>query len=705
MKNIQAQYQDLLEGKMSKANFMRNVRMQFPQHISPVTSYDDSIKILKGKRILNEDKKPIGVYGHNPNAETDKYRGIDYVNYYQAYKGIQYELSKMPEITDENYIKAREKAVANIMKNPDAYKDLQLANFKAVKDMDKDLKMKEVKKDNLVDKPNEMKVVKKDVGGNTQATLQKKEAKKAKNGKGLQHMTQTPKGKLEAFPTPGKEKTLKEATSKVGLTKQHQDQISDLSPEQKKKLYDDLTDATAEVNDKDFKTRAEYAKAMKDAKTKVYKKYIKLEAFPTPGKEKTLKEAEEKVKKNVTDIVLKLTDSSLKHFQKTPTFNNLLHPNQLKNLKVGDNKLSVNNTVLGKLERMASPGDYTVTRVKTEIQALKEGLKGKFDSDDNIYTYDHLINTDSPNKEQLAKVKAAIEADKEELKKRGKKAKYVKGDTVPYLELIKESVEEALPGMASGMHGSKDFQKAMGIEDDSPYKDSAEDEFNSLSSNKYVTFKNCEKCPEETGRLIKDLGDQVVIHLDGVEHRISKDKIIKKGIGDKVKALKEHILDELTQPNLEHEYINVGSRVKKKGAKEYDAAQVGNVTEFDGDTATVKWDNDSIEHVQVNILTKKDIPAPSKEDSPLAKMPDIGGMGQSWLKQQVKEDPIGQQAAGNPEEEAELRASKIVKLKEKLVKAVKELLYRDQKTQRVQSFKPDDPITKDPEFNKVFKRV
>ena len=69
---------------------------------------------------------------------------------------------------------------------------------------------------------------------------------------------------------------LKEASSKVELTKQHQDQISALSPEQKKKLYDELTDAATEVNDKDFKTKAEYAKAMKDAKTKIYKKYINL---------------------------------------------------------------------------------------------------------------------------------------------------------------------------------------------------------------------------------------------------------------------------------------------------------------------------------------------------------------------------------------------------------------------------------------------
>jgi hypothetical protein len=112
----------------------------------------------------------------------------------------------MPEITDENYVKARKKVVDTILKDPDAYKQLQLANFKAVKEMDKDLEMKDVKKNNLNDKPNEMKVVKKDAKENTQSTLEKKEKKKAKNGKGLDHMTQTPKGKLEAFATPGKEK-------------------------------------------------------------------------------------------------------------------------------------------------------------------------------------------------------------------------------------------------------------------------------------------------------------------------------------------------------------------------------------------------------------------------------------------------------------------------------------------------------------------
>ena len=209
MKNIQKQYTDLLEGKMSKQNFMRNVRMEFPQHVTNVSSFEDTVKILKGKRILSEAAKPEGVYGHNPNAETPPAPGIDQLNYYQVYHGIQYELAQMPEITDENYIKARKKVVDTILKDPDAYKQLQLANFKAVKAMDEDLKMKEVKENNLTDKPNEMKVVKKDAKANTEDTLEKKEKKKAKNGKGIQIMTQTPKkakGISKVMEVPGKEK-------------------------------------------------------------------------------------------------------------------------------------------------------------------------------------------------------------------------------------------------------------------------------------------------------------------------------------------------------------------------------------------------------------------------------------------------------------------------------------------------------------------
>lgn len=211
MKNIQAQYIDLLEGKMSKANFMRNVRMQFPQYVSPVTSYDDSVKILKGKRILSEAKQPEGVYGHNPSAEVTKYPNFDTVNYNQLMKGMKYELSLMDEITDENLILAKEKALKALTKDPMAYRELMIANQKAITDMDKDRKMKDVKEDNKVDKANGMKVVKKDApaSANQSAKFTRKVEKAIQ-------MTQTPKkakGIAKVMEVPGKEKimALKEA--------------------------------------------------------------------------------------------------------------------------------------------------------------------------------------------------------------------------------------------------------------------------------------------------------------------------------------------------------------------------------------------------------------------------------------------------------------------------------------------------------------
>jgi hypothetical protein len=53
MKSIKQQYIDLKEGKMSQANFMRNLRMSMPQ-VTNVTSFGDAVKILKNKGIINE---------------------------------------------------------------------------------------------------------------------------------------------------------------------------------------------------------------------------------------------------------------------------------------------------------------------------------------------------------------------------------------------------------------------------------------------------------------------------------------------------------------------------------------------------------------------------------------------------------------------------------------------------------------------------
>ena len=55
MKSIKQQYIDLKEGRMSQVNFMRNLRMTLPQYVTNTTSYNDAVKILRNKGILNEN--------------------------------------------------------------------------------------------------------------------------------------------------------------------------------------------------------------------------------------------------------------------------------------------------------------------------------------------------------------------------------------------------------------------------------------------------------------------------------------------------------------------------------------------------------------------------------------------------------------------------------------------------------------------------
>ena len=54
MKSIKQQYIDLMEGRMSQHNFMRSLRMTMPQYVTNITSFKDSVRILKNKGILNE---------------------------------------------------------------------------------------------------------------------------------------------------------------------------------------------------------------------------------------------------------------------------------------------------------------------------------------------------------------------------------------------------------------------------------------------------------------------------------------------------------------------------------------------------------------------------------------------------------------------------------------------------------------------------
>jgi hypothetical protein len=83
MKNISSQYQDLKEGKMTQAQFLRNARMMFPSFVTNHNSFDDSVKILKTKGMLVEgdavkgapDKEPT-YDSPTPDAKT-KYKKVE----------------------------------------------------------------------------------------------------------------------------------------------------------------------------------------------------------------------------------------------------------------------------------------------------------------------------------------------------------------------------------------------------------------------------------------------------------------------------------------------------------------------------------------------------------------------------------------------------------------------------------------------------
>ena len=171
MKSIKQQYIDLTEGKMSQANFMRNLRMTMPQYITNVTSFNDSIKILKNKGILSENvikqiekgievekehggtdveaaKIAIDHLGEDPEYYTklkkagleeqlneakdektkwtntsgkimyDQFKEIDNLNGQEVLIGIDYEMIKNPELTKAEAAKI---VVKNLKKNPIYY--------------------------------------------------------------------------------------------------------------------------------------------------------------------------------------------------------------------------------------------------------------------------------------------------------------------------------------------------------------------------------------------------------------------------------------------------------------------------------------------------------------------------------------------------------------------------------------------------------
>jgi len=92
MKNISTQYQDLKEGRMTQHQFLRNARMLFPNHVTQFNSFEDSVKILKQKGLLNE--------GDAVKGTPDKAPSYDYPTQPGKYMKVVQE----PEVDEQDGI-------------------------------------------------------------------------------------------------------------------------------------------------------------------------------------------------------------------------------------------------------------------------------------------------------------------------------------------------------------------------------------------------------------------------------------------------------------------------------------------------------------------------------------------------------------------------------------------------------------------------
>jgi len=142
MKNISTQYQDLKEGKIDRHQFLRNARMMFPNFVTNHNSFDDSVKILKQKGLLNEgdavqgapDKAPTYKY---PNEAT-KYKKVEQSPEVDEQDGI-YPATTLTDIPKEKM----DKKVKNTSDGLEPVKDKDTKNemkkIKIVKESKKKL--------------------------------------------------------------------------------------------------------------------------------------------------------------------------------------------------------------------------------------------------------------------------------------------------------------------------------------------------------------------------------------------------------------------------------------------------------------------------------------------------------------------------------------------------------------------------------------
>jgi len=138
MKTIKEKYNAVLEGKYSKAQFVRDAKRELPTIISQYNQFNDTVQILKSKAILSEAKKEEYV-AVTPNYSLDALE-----------RGIDFELEKAGidsagTVSKEDRDKAEKTAKTNLEKDAMHYLNIIAGESSKVDKHDKHVEFKKGK--------------------------------------------------------------------------------------------------------------------------------------------------------------------------------------------------------------------------------------------------------------------------------------------------------------------------------------------------------------------------------------------------------------------------------------------------------------------------------------------------------------------------------------------------------------------------------
>jgi hypothetical protein len=150
MKTLQEKFNAVNENRYTKAEFLRDAQRQYPQFITRFNGYEDAVQIFKNRGLIAEAKEVVVVYDE---------KAYDSYSPETIRRAVDIELDAMGvdsagTVKEEEYEKAKKKAMANLEKDCNHYLNLMAKESPKV---DKHDQMVAVKNNNKVDTFNGMK--------------------------------------------------------------------------------------------------------------------------------------------------------------------------------------------------------------------------------------------------------------------------------------------------------------------------------------------------------------------------------------------------------------------------------------------------------------------------------------------------------------------------------------------------------------------